>query len=122
MDFSDNFFMADAVSRANDLTDIERDAILFSAETDAESSLAYNTHDDADYTSDENDPVVLMRKIALLKQSATFLNRDLRICKFTKLGRFNVFDSQKLKAYEKLNQEIDRMESRLNELLNQTTE
>ena len=42
---SDNFFMADAIARANGMSDAERDAIFFSAEEELPES---QVNDDTD--------------------------------------------------------------------------
>lgn len=126
MGFLDNFFMADAISRADDLDKATRDAIMFSSDVDDDdcndiSSDCFRDVDPSDET--EIDPFAIARQLASLKSAARSRERLCeRIRKTARKKPLDSFDLAILETQKIHLREIERLSNLLKRFQNYPNE
>lgn len=133
MKFGDNLFMADAIARANDMGNIARDAIAFSAwESNGEEDSDFDADDnDCEENDDEDsdsenryiDPKRIEAKIAFLRSEIARREPACeRIRRRAKRRPLTLWESGPLQMQEIYREEIDRLTTLLAQQQTHTTD
>jgi len=110
MGFGDNLFMADAIARSADLSNSERDSIVFSAE-ESNDALQETEDDNSGSDFDNVDRQSALKKLNIIKQEVLRLDPICRrILKSSKYRPITLLELSELQIQEAHFKEIERLE------------